>query len=733
MKTNSQTAMFGFFICKNLTIFICIMTRIYFQKNYICKTNLKLPQKIHKLFFMKKYFFILFLLASFSIFGLTPKKNFNQDREKKILELVLKTLQESHYKSISINDDLSKIIFNNYIEALDKQKVFFLESDFLEFKKIETKLDDQIKNNDLSFFYLTYERVIKRMVEAKVIYTDVSKSIFKIDKKESINIDFAKYKYCKNETELKNRWRSIYKLELINKIYKKEKEADLKSTEVLEKESRIEILDDTNSTKTNYQNFKRANCFEIYINAIIKSFDSNSIYLYANNKDKFDVNQGGRLVGIGAQIELNSGFIKIKKIAYKSPAYDSKQIEEGDIVLKLGQENEDPIDVVGSSIEEATKLIKGKIGTSLKLTIKKSDGTILVVKLKREIVDINDSNSKSLIVEKNGKNYGIINIPVFYNDLNKESLRDAAKDVADEILNLKKEGIEGLLLDLRNNNSDSLETGFTICGYFLGNNPITQIKNQDNSVGILKTEDANMLWDGPLVVLLNEESSKTTEVFAAAIQDYKRGIIIGNIKSKGDGTVIKTIELSPDISKDKKENLGFFKIATQKYYRISGNTFEEYGVNSDIVVSNFDNNKPKYDKTKVETDKINPIVFSQFNSIKNLNEVIFNAKKRIANNKNLKLIDDEKVFKSRIELNNQFSLNYKNFKSQEIRNFEQSKKFNVLDNYKSLLRFNYTNSDINLLKKNQSLLEKRNQWLEHLKKDVCLEEAIDVLSEIKSN
>lgn len=682
---------------------------------------------------MKNYFFILFSISSFSVFSFRPNNTINQDREKKILESVLKNLKESHYKSVSINDDLSKIIFNKYLYSLDKQKVFFVESDFLEFKKIETKLDDQIKNNDLSFFYLTYERIIKRMVEAKIIYTDLSKSIFKIDKKENINIDFDKYKYCKNETELKNRWKSIYKLEILNKIYKKEQEAKLKTIVEFEKESRIEILDDANNTKANYQNFKRADCFEFYINAIIKSFDSNSIYLYANNKDKFDVNQGGRLVGIGAQIELNSGFIKIKKIAYKGPAFDSKQIEEGDIVLKVGQENDDPIDVVGSTVEETTKLIKGKIGTSLKITIKKSDGTILIVKLKRDIVDINDSSSKSAIVEKNGKNYGIINIPVFYNDLNKESLRDAAKDVAEEILNLKKEGIEGLLLDLRNNNSDSLETGFTICGYFLGNNPITQIKKQDNSVGILKTEDSNLLWDGPLVVLLNEESSKTTEVFAAAIQDYKRGIIIGNIKSKGDGTVLKTIELSPDINKDKKENLGVFKIATQKYYRISGNTFEGYGVNSDIVASNFENNKPNDDKTKVATDKINPIVFSRFNSIKNLNEVIFNAKKRIANNKTLILIDDEKVFKSRIALNKQFNLNYKNFKSQEIRNFEQYKKFNVLDNYKSLLKFNYTNSDINFFKKNQALLEKRNQWLEHLKKDVFVEEAIDVLSEIKSN
>ncbi len=667
------------------------------------------------------------LLLVFFICTNIFSQNNNQDREKRVLELVLKTLQESHYKNVIIDDEFSKKIFSNYLDAVDPQKVYFLESDFLEFKKIETKLDDQIKNNDLSFFYLTYERVIKRMIEAKAIYTDLSKSIFKIDLKENINIDQKTYKFCKNETELKNRFRTIYKYEIVNKIYQKEKAGTLKTIPELEKESREEILNLTNSTNANYKNFKRIDCFEFYISAIVKSLDENSSYLSVYNKDKFDVNLGGRLVGVGNNIELQSGFVTIKKIAYNSPSYKSKQIEVGDIVLKIGQENDEPIDIVGFDIAQATKLMRGKIGTSVKLTLKKPDGTILEVKLKRDIIDINDTDSKSSIVEKNGKKYGVINIPVFYNDLEKDTSRDAAKDVATEIISLKKEGVDGLLLDLRNNNSDSLETAFTICGYFLGNNPITQIRNKDNSVGLLKSEDAKLIWEGPLVLLLNENSSRTTEVFAAAIQDYKRGVIVGNVNSKGEGTLLKSIDLSPQINKENKDHLGITKIATQKFYRLNGNSFDQNGVNSDVFLTNLNNSSIN----KYVSDKINQIIWSQFNFIKNFDEVLINSKSRISNNKTFKLINEFYALKNNFLQQKIYSLNYKTFKSQENQNLEKTKKFEILKDYNNKLSFRLSVDELNKLKKNEVLLEKRNQWLENLTKDMYVEEAINVLSEIK--
>ncbi len=680
---------------------------------------------------MKNYFKITLLLFSFSVFGFMPKKPINQNTEKKILDLVISVLQKTHFNPVKIDDNFSKAVFKEYVYLLDKDKIHFLQSDINEFSKYETKIDDQIKKNDLTFFYLTYDRLVKRMKESKEIYTNISKARFELFTNEIFKSN--KFKYSLNEKEKKKNWLIFLKSLVIQFVVNNEQEFTKFKIEESEKKGREIAFNNIDSSDFNFENVSRTYFFDFFINAIVNQFDNHSKYITGNKRNNLELETTGKIVGIGIQLEDRNSFIGIKQLAYGGPAWKSKKIEAGDIILKIQDEKQDEVDVVGYDQEDIVKLIKGKVGSIVKLTLKKEDGTIIVVSIKRAVIEINDSYVKSAIAIKNNKKYGVIDIPIFYKDFDDKDARDAAKDVEKEIENLKKENVEGIVIDLRDNSGGSLDMSLQVAGYFLGDKPIVQVKNADKSIQILSTKEAKIIWDKPLVLMTNNDSASATEVFAAAIQDYKRGIILGSSQTFGKGTTQNTVDLNSYNPKKDEADFGILKTTIQKYYRINGGSTQLIGVKSDIVMPDKfwhylygEKNK----KNILSWDKIETIAFKPIDNIINFNDVVNSSKLRIVNGKNFKLaleFEDFK-FKSRdksILINlDKYRIEQKNKENEQLR-IINSRDFN------NFSEFNATKAESLLFKKLPSLEEKRKQWHETLSKDIYVDEALNVLSDIK--
>ena len=354
-----------------------------------------------------------------------------------------------------------------------------------------------------------------------------------------------------------------------------------------------------------------------------------------------DITGTHKLEGIGARLQKKNDYVKVSELISGGPAWKQGELEVGDLIIKVAQGNEEPIDIIGMRLDDAIEYIKGKKGTEVKLTLKKVDGTIKVISIIRDVVEIEETFVKSSVVTKDGRTFGVIYLPKFYIDFDERNYRNSATDMAREIERLKKENVEGLVLDLRYNGGGSLQTAIEISGLFIEKGPIVQVKYRDRDADVKKDRDPKIKWDGPLVVLVNELSASASEIFAAAMQDYGRAIIIGGKQTFGKGTVQSVLDLNK--YHNLKEDIGALKMTIQKFYRINGGSTQLEGVHSDIMLPS------RYSYMNIgERDLDNPLKFDKvpqanytlWNNYQNFNQAVENSKKRIANNNHFKLIDN---------------------------------------------------------------------------------------------
>ncbi len=694
---------------------------------------------------MKKIFFIL-LLNLFISFGFSSNNKIDPKSEKKIFELVVQILNKSHYNVQNMDDKFSKSLFKDYLYLIDPNKIYFLESDIAEFKKFETKLDDQIKNKDLAFFYLTYERVLLRMKTSYENYVTLFKNPNTFKENEIFNLDDLDYKYPKNENESKNRFKSEIKFNTIRALWsiiktqnnKIENDINYKPKDfsTLEQEARDFSFKKYDGSYDNYSNLDREYFLGQYINSIIAQFDPHSKYISPKNKEKFEINLTGKKKNVGLIFRYNNNFLEIKEVLKNSLANKSKKIDVGDILLKVADGNKEPIDVVGLKFYELNRILDGKIGNPIHLTLKKLDGKIYSVTLKREDNDVNDILVKSSLVEKKDSKYGVIKIPTFYENFNDDKERSASKDVAREIEQLKKDGIQGIVIDLRGNGGGSLETALEISGMFIDKQPIVQLQSADKTKQTLYSIASNVFWNGPLVVLINFDSASASEVFAAAIQDYNRGIIIGSKNSYGKGTVQHNIDLNQyNSNNENEEDFGILSITKQKYYRVNGNSTQLEGVESQIILSNnfsYDIDLEKNENHVLPWDKINGVAFTKVNPDNCFETIIYNSKKRVSENSFFKLIDEQAKLRANRIKNKKLNLNFEKFKSDKINQELENKKFDILNDFNNNLIFKSTTSEQNLFKRNPSLKDDKEQLFKSFSSDIYIEKALNVLHEMKT-
>ncbi len=690
-------------------------------------------------------FFSLFLLLSHTnLKGENSTSDQDPEKDKVLISVLNYMLTRGHYVQKDLNDEFSKHVFTNFIDGLDPSKRYFTKDDIKEFSKYKYQIDNQLKESDIAFYNLVYNRFLSKIKNAKKYYGALLKKPFNYKKNEVIDLDYKKMEYADSEKELVNYWRKQLKLQTIDRIqeqenldkekFEKDPTYKKRSFSSIEKIAREKVMTSMENLYIRIDELEHKDWFSTFLNSVVSAFGPHTTYMAPNIKETFDQDMSGKLEGIGARLQKKGIYTHVVELVSGGPAWKQGELEEGDILLKVAQENEDPIDIVGMRLDDAIKFIKGPKDTKVTLSVKKKiDGSTKDITIIRDIVQLDETFVKSSVVLKDGKKFGIIDLPKFYINFDDRNFRDSAKDMEKEIERLKDENVEGLLIDLRNNGGGSLDTAVKIAGLFVDKGPVVQVKYRNEDPVVREDIDKNTQWSGSLVVLVNELSASASEIFAAAMQDYNRAIILGGNQTYGKGTVQNIIPINKFYPNyDKK--LGFLKMTIQKFYRINGGSTQVEGVYSDIAMpTRF--SYMSYGERDLEGalkwDKVPQANYKPINSYINFSDVVTTSIERINNDPKFQLIDEYAKWLKNEQEDSTYSLNYKQYKKELKEREVFSKKFNSVFKYKSNLTFNSPKYELPLFKDNKDLEEKRMAWHKNLSKDIYISEALNVLSQLK--
>ncbi len=693
---------------------------------------------------MRKIKYSLLLIPAFVLLTLAFCYRETSQNETKLSQTIVEILENYHYQPQKINDDFSEKLFFLYIDRLDADKRFFLAKDIKKLSKFKKELDDQARKGSYVFFDEANSMHAERVSQISKWNIELLSKPFDFKQKDYFVFNEDSAEFLNSEAEQKLFWSKSLKQQVLEKLARKmdiqEKALERKDTFVkvktydsLEAESRREVLKNQNEWFSRLKKFDRTDLLSMYINCITEMFDPHTNYFPPADKENFDIRMSGKLEGIGAQLQEKDGFLKVAAIVPGSPSYKQGQLKAGDIILKVAQGNAEPVDVTNMKIDDAIKLIRGKKGTVVKLTVKKPDESLVIIPIVREVVVMEDSYAKSAIIEHNGVKYGYINLPTFYVDMNDRNGRSCAKDMAIEIQKLKKDNVKGIILDLRNNGGGSLGDVVDIGGLFIDRGPMSLVKSRDANPEILQDEDETVLWDGALTIMVNENSASASEILAAAMQDYKRAAIIGT-PTFGKGTVQRFIDLDDAFRTNSNDKLGSLKITIQKFYRINGTTTQLVGVTPDIIMPDryrYLEFGEKENKFALGSDKIEPAFYNITNNremaIKN---AVVNSSKRIS--ESVLFAEIEKLAR-KIEKQNKktrFTLNLEEYRL-EMKQLEiDNKKYDEM--IKAIQSYTIVNASDDEMQIGSDEIKKKIKadWNKSFEKDIYIQEAVNVLKDL---
>ena len=686
---------------------------------------------------MSLRFSLIITILSLAIFGFTLKKNKLSDpeKEKVLLEIVKYVVERGHYNSIDLDDNFSVKIFDDFISKLDPQKRFFTVNDIRQLNRYKYKIDDQIKNYQLEFFEETYKTYNQRVIDAKLFVDKVFETDFDFSKNEFIDLNNDSIPFSFGKNQLFERWRKQIKYSVLDIVTQRYSSDSLDFNEI--KINAISTVKKNTNDFFDYANeLDRDDWFSVYVNSFVSQFDPHTFYFKPDDKEKFDVSISGKFDGIGARLSKADGNVKIVDVIIGGPVWRDKLLDVGDVILAVGEEDDELVSIYGMKLDDSIKLIKGPAGTVVTLRVKKIDGQIQDVKIKRDEVELEETFAKSTLISKNDNNYGYISLPKFYADFDNYKNRNSANDVKNEIIKLKNNGIQGLILDLRNNGGGSLQTVVEMTGLFIEKGPVVQVKSIGNRKKVLYDRDPQVYWDGPLVLLINEMSASASEIISAALQDYNRAIIIGSEKSFGKGTVQNIIDLNRFIS-NTDYDMGALKVTTDIFYRINGESVQLEGVQSDIIIPDsymYIFNGERDEKNPIKWDKIGPATYTKWNKYSDkFNYVKDQINKKLDQNKLINNIYDRAQWIRNQQNLKNVPLNIVEYKKYQKNQKQKASQFDNISKYQNELSFNLLKAEKPFINANRELFEARAKWHESLSKDIFIDQAVNALDLIDNS
>ncbi|THV58499.1 carboxy terminal-processing peptidase [Chryseobacterium candidae] len=689
--------------------------------------------------------FLLLLPLTFFAFGFRPPGN-EEEKMQIIMVNTKNILSYLHYSPKPINDAYSKEVYKQYFESIDPTKTYFLQSDMDEFRKYETKLDDYLNTGDLTFYKLTVDKLSQRIDEIDTMTKDIFSKPINLEEDEILTLEPKLKNAPANKQQQYNEWRKYVKYNILQEIEslnrKSEKKKDDSTNE--ENSSKPKILSQDEKIKKATENVKdlleekfirfrkrqKMDSFTVYMNAYTHIFDPHTNYYSPQGRKDFEMDFKGKIIGIGAVIKEKKGSLYIGTLSIGAPAWKTKQLTEGDKILKIkSTPDTEPVNVVDMLSGEAIKLIRGEKGTPITLTVQKKDGTIQEVTMNREEISIEDTFAKSIIVNASDKKYGLINLPKFNADFEDKDGRNASDDIKNEIIKLKEQNIQGIVLDLRGNSGGSLTEVGDIMGLFMDAGPYVQVKDGNGKITTLKNKNEAPIWNGPLVILQNELSASAAEILAGVMQDYGRAVIMGSPVSYGKGTVQVFVDLNRFLNTE--EDFGSVKLTIQKYYRITGESTQRKGVSSDIPMKDifsYAEIGEKYDDYALAWDKIPGTTFNKQNFL-NIQALQKVSAERIAKNDNYKLLLEYAQWRENLGKEKTVPLSIQKYSGLMKQRKTEDDKFKILKTWENGLTFTMYPKDIEREKNDAAFKSKSEAWIKNLQKDLYLREAINIVED----
>ena len=664
---------------------------------------------------------------------------------EEILRMVGEMLKQGHFSPKNIDDSLSLKIFDGYVKMLDPDKTFFLQRDLDSLKKIYgTKLDDEINGAPVVFFKEAGKVFKSRVSESSAVAVSFLKKPFNYKVDEEVELDSKNYDFTNTAADRNERWRKKVKLMALEQysdlltVRDRNKGTDsfvVKADSTLEREARQKANKTLDRIFERYSHkFTDDDLFSLYVNSITALMDTHTEFMPPEDKRYFDEEMSGTFYGIGALLQYDEGSIKIASVVAGGPAAKSGQIEAGDYIVKVTEAgSHETVELVGYLVSDAVKVIRGKEGSAVTLTIKKTDGRLKDVTLKREKIDNDiETFARSVVVNEGGLKIGYIYLPSFYANFDDANGRRCYLDVARELQKLKEQNIDGVVMDLRNNGGGSLYDVVQMAGLFIGEGPVVQVKDRINKPNVLSDKDKSVLYNGPLAVMVNEFSASASEIFAAAIQDYGRGVVIGSTSTYGKGTVQRNIGIDKNGFSNTNAELGTIKLTLQKFYRINGGSTQLNGVNSDIVLPDqyeFLKVREKDADNALEWDEIPKSPYKTWDAGYNLTDVKSLSNARLQNDTVFSKIHD--YAKWLYENNNKtVSLKLDTYKKTQKEISDVVAKTRNLLKLKEELNVASLDNEKDKYTEDKAKLERYNLWLTALRQDIYLNQAVKVINDV---
>jgi carboxyl-terminal processing protease len=680
-------------------------------------------------------------LLSFSVVNLAFDKN------QIILDIVMSGLDNAHYSPQKIDDNFSVKFFDLYTKRLDPTKLFLMQADIDNMAKYKTQVDDQIKAETFELFNLSNELKGRRILEKEAWYKEILSKPFNYKIEEEYETDGEKTNFAKTETELKNKWRQSLQYQTLARLNelmvaqekikevkaKRDTDAVVKPFDSLEVEARAKVLKANNDWFKRLKKLNKKDRYADYVNTITAMYDPHTEFFPPKEKKMFDQSMSGQLEGIGARLQQKDDYIKISELVVGGPAYKQGDLKAGDVILKVAQGKKEPVDIVGMDIDEAIDLIKGKKGTEVNLTVKKIDGSIKTISIIRDIIELDETFAHSAIMQNEKNKVGYIRLPSFYSDFTRNGAHHCSQDIKNEVLKLKDEKVNGIVLDLRDNGGGSLQEVVEMAGLFIKQGPVVQVRKKGGETEQLKDNNPDQIYDGPLVIMVNRNSASASEIMAAAMQDYKRAVIMGT-QSFGKGTVQNFLDLDGYLLQqfDSLKPLGSVKVTIQKFYRINGGATQLRGVMPDINLPDpyfyietgekeLDNPMPWDEMAKAE--------YTPYNNIK-YDKLKKESSARVEKNKEFILVNQEaKEFKAKKD-DTKYSLNLDKYMAEAKKYKDDNKKYDELKKDIKGFDASLISADVQRLSVDTTKLSREKKWAANLKKDFYLYEANNVINDM---
>jgi carboxyl-terminal processing protease len=661
-----------------------------------------------------------------------------------LLRAINMNLQNAHYDPIKIDDQFSEKAFELYIDNIDANKRLLLQSDIDKLSYFKTTIDDEIINGTYAFFDKSLEIIELRTDLTETFFEEILNQPMNFDKVE--NVDFGKeIPYTQSEEELKDRWRKYLKYSVLTRLYadQKAQEKSLenkdtsfvpKSMDTLQAIARRSVLKTHRDWYKRIKRLERKDRLSVYVNSITTVYDPHTNYFPPEQKEDFDIQMSGRLEGIGAQLQEKDGYIKITNIIPGGPSSLQGELQANDLILKVTQEGEEPVEIIDWRISDAVKIIRGPKGSKVTLTVRKPDGNEQDITITRDIVVLEETYAKSLILSDDDQiKAGYIYLPSFYADFQNPKGRFSWKDVKKEIEKLKEDKVQGIILDLRNNGGGSLDDVVKMGGLFIDKGPIVQVKEKGRPAQILEDRYAGAEWDGALVIMVNEFSASASEIMAAAMQDYKRAVVIGSSSTHGKGTVQRFLPLNRTLRNKNIPDLGSIKLTIQKFYRINGDATQLKGVRSDVIVPDnymyLETGEQEHDYP-LPWDQIKASTYEK-NNYSISDKIIKKSQSRINKNNTFTLIEENAKRWEKQRENTTYPLNFLTHATTELKEKKEGEKFEKIGKVK-IEHFNVSNpnADIEIIEAEESRKKRNTDWINNVSKNPYIYEALQIIEDL---